>query len=289
MYHNSIRLIRNNTNLGFAEGNNLGIAAAHGEYIVVLNTDAIADCNWLKELVVQAQESSDIGMVGSKILLANSPGHIDSVGINIYPDGMSRQRGHLEHDDGQYSRVEEILLPSACAALYKKQMLDQIGYFDADFFAYCEDTDLGLRGRLAGWRAVLAPSAIVHHQYSSSAGKYSAFKAYQVERNHFWLAIKTFPLNMLIMVPYHSIIRLFSQCWDILTFSCNANPDTGIPINKIEVMKAVLKAYLAALKGIPGMLRKRNEIHSRQNIPNREFKSLLQRFDLKIMNLRLDR
>jgi len=86
-------------------------------------------------------------------------------------------------------------------------MLDEVGLFDEDFFAYCEDVDLGLRGRLAGWKAVLAPSAVVYHHYSGYAGGYSPLKAFLVERNHLWVALKNFPVRILLLVPLYALWR----------------------------------------------------------------------------------
>ena len=113
-------------------------------------------------------------------------------------------------------RYEEILFPSACAALYRREMIEQIGFFDDDFFAYCEDTDLGLRGRIAGWRAVLARDAVVYHRYSRSGGEFSPFKLYLVERNHYWVALKSFPLRMLLALPFWTFVRYLVQARMVL-------------------------------------------------------------------------
>jgi GT2 family glycosyltransferase len=287
-YQGRVHLVKNDVNEGFAQGNNRGINRARGAYIVTLNIDTIADKNWLRELLVAAENDPTVGMCGSKILLVDKPSSIDSVGVNIYPDGMSRQRGHLEPNDGRYETIEEILLPSACAALYRKVMLDEIGLFDTNFFAYCEDTDLGLRGRLAGWKAVLVPTAVVYHHYSGTAGRQSAFKAYHVERNHFWLALKNMPIGMLMMLPFFSMIRLAAQCRDMVHYKSKASPNDGAGANKIKILAAVLHAYLSMMIGIPGMLHKRFAIQSRKKISDRTFRLLFKRFGLRLRELRLD-
>ena len=126
----SVRLIENKTNLGFAAGNNQGIRMARGKYIATLNNDTEVDSEWLKNLVEVMESDNGLGMCASKIHNFDDPNVIDGVGMLIYPDGMSRARGRLEEDRGQYSKIEEILLPSACAALYRRKMLDEIGLFD---------------------------------------------------------------------------------------------------------------------------------------------------------------
>src|SRR4029077_20869911 len=121
-------------------------------------------------------------------------------------DGSSKQRGHDECPE-RYSKREDVLLPSASAALYRRAMLEEIGLFDESFFLYCEDTDLGLRARRAGWRCLYVPAAVVYHRYSHSAGRASAAKAYYVERNRLYTVIKNFPLWIWPLVPLFSAFR----------------------------------------------------------------------------------
>ena len=102
-----------------------------------------------------------------------------------------------------------MLLPSGSAALYRRAMLDEIGKFDDRFFLYCEDTDLGLRARWAAWECVYVPDAIVEHRYSHSVGRGSALKAYYVERNRLFLAVKNFPAPALFLVPVYAAARYF--------------------------------------------------------------------------------
>jgi GT2 family glycosyltransferase len=288
-YGDKIILVQNKTNLGFAGGNNCGIRLARGEFVVTINTDAYADKGWLGELISASRSDELIGMCGSKILLAEKPGLIDSMGVDIYPDGMSRQRRHLEKNlEGIFEPVEEILVPSACAALYRRKMLDEIGIFDEDFFAYCEDTDLGMRGRLAGWKAVVAPSAIVYHHYSGTAGRYSPLKARLVERNHFWVAVKIMPLSMIALVPAFTVIRLAAQCWDAITFSGKPGEKSAIKIDKIGMLWAVLVAYGTMLCGIPETVRKRKVVWMKARLSNRDVRNLFKRFRLPLAKLRLD-
>jgi len=288
LYGNGIRLVKTGENIGFAAGNNRGIAQARGEYIVTLNNDTVVERTWLEELVKPVRGDATIGMVGSKILLIEKPGLLDSVGVNIYPDGMSRQRGHLEPDDGRYSSVEEILLPSACAALYRKTMLDEIGLFDDDFFIYCEDTDLGLRGRLAGWKAVVAPGAIVRHHYSSAMGKHSARKAFLVERNHIWLALKTMPVSMIITAPFFSVLRLTIQGWNMVTFTSGKPKNKAASVDAHKILIALFSAYIMAIAGIPANLRKRTRITALKKVSNNEIRRWFRRFPLQARHLCLD-
>ena len=116
-------------------------------------------------------------------------------------DGSSKQRGH-GRPPKFFPVTEEVLFPSGSAALYRRAMLDQIGLFDESFFLYCEDTDLGLRARWAGWRCLYVPEAVVEHHYSHSAGRASPLKAYYVERNRLFVLVKNFPARMLAAAPF---------------------------------------------------------------------------------------
>lgn len=283
-YKGYIRLIRNKENLGFAEGNNKGIKLAWGQYIFILNNDTKVDRNCIERLVEVAERNSQIGMVAPKIMSLRNQKLIDSVGINIYFDGMSRGKGRMEIDKGQYSQIEEVLLPSGCAALYRKKMLDEIDLFDQDFFAYCEDTDLGLRGRLAGWKAVLVPSAVVYHYYSGTVGEYSNFKAFLVERNHFWVALKNFPLFLLFLLPFYTIWRYFFLIWGILT---QRGPGSKFQFSKLKLVSILIKAYISALKGMPQILRKRKLILKNKKLTDKEIYNLFKRYSLKISELTL--
>ena len=106
---------------------------------------------------------------------------------------------------GIFSAQEEVLLPSGSAALYRRAMLDEIGGFDEDFFLYCEDTDLGLRARWAGWKCLYVPRAVVDHHYSHSAGRASPLKAYYVERNRLFVVAKNFPAANLLAAPFVTV------------------------------------------------------------------------------------
>ena len=278
------KIVENKKNLGVAEGINRGTKLAKGEYIFTLNNDTKLDKNCLERLVEVTERDNKIGMSGSKILSLKNPRLIDSVGLNIYLDGLARGRGRKEIDKEQYNKVEEILLPSACAAMYRKRMLDEIGLFDEDFFAYCEDTDIGLRGRLAGWKAVLVPSAIVYHYYSGTIGEYSNFKAFLVERNHFWVALKNFPLALLLLLPFYTALRYFFIIYGILI---GQGAGAKFESSKLKLFFILIKAYGSTLKGIPIMLRKRKLIQRNKRLTNKEIYGLFKKYSLKISEFTL--
>ena len=188
-------------NLGFAAANNIGIRAARGDYIVTLNNDTLVDSLWLEEMITAVTES-DIGMVAPKITIWNQPDILDSTGIEIDKLGTAWNRGYGQSTENDYST--DVLGPSAAAALYRREMLNQIGLFDENFFAYYEDVDLAWRGRRAGWRCVYAPDAHVRHWHSATGEKTPRLKTYLIGRNKFWNFIKNYsrPKILLILPLY---------------------------------------------------------------------------------------
>lgn len=278
-------LIRNKTNLGFSGGNNVGIRSASGKYILLLNNDATAGPHWVEELVKIAETNPDIGMCASKIYSFDDPGILDSAGgLLIYRDGLSRGRGRLERDRGQYDRVEEVLLPSGCACLYRREMLDQVGLFDEDFFAYSDDTDLGLRGRIAGWKCVYVPTAIAYHRYSATAGRYSPLKAYLAERNRVWVVIKNFPLPVLLLSPLFTVWRLFLHVYAMMT-KRGVTGKFSEQYSPWALILVIFKAYGSAIAGIPKMWTKRRDILSNRRVPCRTISSWLKNYRITASEL----
>ncbi|MEJ2033467.1 MAG: glycosyltransferase family 2 protein [Deltaproteobacteria bacterium] len=272
-------------NKGFASGNNRGLESASGDYIVTLNNDTRAAPDWLEILVRVADAHPRAGMVGCRICSFVDPEIIDSVGMGICADGMSRGWGRNQRwPDLHLQDVEEILFPSACAALYRRAMLEEIGFFDEDFFAYAEDSDLGLRGRLAGWEAVLAVRAVVCHKYSQSSGTLSPFKVYLVERNHYWVAVKNFPLGRLLALPLFTVLRYFEQVRAVLSGG-GTGGEFRAGGSQGEVVKALLKGIVDNLGGIPRMLRKRRQLMRRRRLSWREFSALLRRYRITFKEL----
>lgn len=193
-----VRLVPLPQNVGFAGGNNRGLEGAGGEYIVTLNNDTTVEPGFLAALVDAAETDPTIGMVAAKMLNFFDVGRIDSVGVKAAENGLGYNIGVGEQDRGQYDVPTEVFGPCAGAALYRRTMLDEVGFFDPDFFAYYEDLDLAWRGRLAGWRCVTAPAAVVYHVHSATSGKMSPFTVYQVQRNKWFTLIKNWPLSVIL-------------------------------------------------------------------------------------------
>jgi GT2 family glycosyltransferase len=278
-YRDRVRLVPLEKNLGFSGGNNVGIGLARGIWVVFLNNDTQADPRWLEELHGAAGRHLDVPVLACKVLNYFRRDEIDTVGHLLYPDGISRGRGRLEKDTGQYDREEEVIFPSGCAAAWRKDLLDAIGGFDESFFAYCDDTELGLRARLYGARCLLVPTAIVYHKYSATGGTYSEFKVYHVERNRFWVLLKYFPLRWILLSPLYTIWRMIYHTTAALRGKGAAGKFTK---NKPAwvLFVTVLRAYRDALARLPSVLAERRKSRHLRILHDGQFTELLRRFRL---------
>jgi GT2 family glycosyltransferase len=255
---------------------------------VTLNNDTRAEPDCLATLVGVADAHPQTGMVGCRICSFADPDIIDSIGVGICRDGMSRGRFRNRRWSAlQMADVEEALFPSACAALYRRAMLDEIGLFDDDFFAYAEDTDLGLRGRLAGWDALIATRAVVRHKYSQSGGRFSPFKVRLVERNHYWVALKVCPVSHLVLLPFFTGMRFFEQLRQVLTGK-GAGGEFLASGSRAAIIKSVLQGVGAAMAGAPRMLGKRRQIMRMRKISMSDMALLLRRHRINFRELLAD-
>ncbi len=270
-----VQVIYNDANVGFGAAVNQGIRASAAMYVATLNDDAAPRPEWLAALVAAIEERHEIGMCASQIRLMGD-GRVDSAGMLVCGDGSSKQFGHLDVsglETGQPARRRHALLPSGCAALYKREMLDEIGLFDETFFLYCEDTDLGLRARWAAWECVYAPDAVVEHRYSYSAGRASPLKAYYVERNRLYLLAKNFPADMLWRAPFYSLARYF---WHAV-YAWRGQGTTAAyrqaGHSPAGLVVAVVRAHAALLRNIGRLRKQRQQI--RRRLTARQFRRLL--------------
>src|SRR5215472_12216698 len=245
-----LQLIRNQNNRGFCAANNQGFRASNSELVALLNNDAEAEPDWLRSLAGAFQDSREVGMAASKILVYEDPRRIDKAGHLIYPDGQNRGRGSGERDEGQYDRVEEVLWPDGCAAMYRGEMLDQIGGFDEDFFAYADDAELGLRARIAGWSCVYTPLARVRHHRGATLGLGSARRLRLIERNRILLVAKLFPWSLIWLNPVYFAMRLAAGLWAAVRNKGEVSNYPGVR-GKIAAAAAIVWGDLEALTMIP--------------------------------------
>ncbi|MFB3828702.1 MAG: glycosyltransferase family 2 protein [Bryobacteraceae bacterium] len=274
------RVIHNAENRGFCAANNQGIREARGDLIALLNNDAEAEPGWLSALARAFEGRPEVGMAASKILLYEDPRRIDKAGHLIYPDGQNRGRGTGVLDDGRFDSMEEVLWPDGCAAMYRRVMLDEIGGFDEDFFAYGDDAELGMRARIAGWKCLYAPDAVVRHHRGSTLGKHSARRLALIERNRVLLAAKLFPWRLLWRNPAYYAARIAAG---MRASRAGRGEVAGLPWLKIA--GALARGDLEALLLLPRILRKRGEVRRLARLSAAEICALIERYRAPIEEL----
>jgi GT2 family glycosyltransferase len=268
-----LRVIENPHNLGFGAAINRAAAATRSAFLATLNDDAVPHPRWLEALVAAIGQRSDAGMCASQVRFYREPA-LDSAGMLLARDGSSKQRGHKRAPQ-EFPVAEEALFPSASAALYRRAMLDEIGGFDERFFLYCEDTDLGLRARWAGWKCLYVPEAVVEHRYSHSAGHASPVKAYYVERNRLFVLAKNFPAPMLLTALFAAAARYFWHAWYLALGRGAAAQFQAEGHGGARMPWYVVRAHLALTVHAARLWRQRRQIRAHARITPAVFRHLL--------------
>jgi len=246
-------------NKGFTGGNIEGFKQSRGDFIVLLNNDAILTERWLENMWMAINSDVTIGLCSSKIIIEGT-NKIDSAG-DIFTYAFTGTKIGEYQDAELYS--ERKLVPGACAAavMYRKSMLDEIGFLDEDFFLNHEDTDLNLRAWLSGWKCLFVPEAVVYHKVSASIGNLSDVAVYYFARNNEWVWIKNTPLLLLIKYLPQRVIYEMSS----FGYFCIVK----------RKWRPFIKGKIAALLKLPLMLRKRKEIQKLIKLSNQEIQKEL--------------
>ena len=267
------RVIENSANRGFGAAVNQAFESSAAPYLATLNDDAAAHPEWLDALVNAIQKRPDAGMCASQVRLFGEH-RLDSAGMLVARDGSSKQRGHGRPPE-DFPVAEETLFPSGSAALYRRAMLEATGGLDSRFFLYCEDTDLGLRARWAGWKCLYVPEAVVEHHYSHSAGGASPLKAYYVERNRLFVLVKNFPAGMLARAPFATLARYLWHAWYLLEGRGSAARFRAEGHAGPKMIWYIVRAHLALVGHLPRLWRQRREIRRRARITPAIFRHLI--------------
>ncbi len=195
----SVKLVKFPHNTGFAPAVNAGIKAASGDYLALINNDTVVDKNWVSELAAVLDSHPEIGSVGCKMLAYDDHKLLDGVGDGYRRGGLPGRIGHREIDTGRFDTQRYILGACGGAAVYKRSMLDDIGLFDEDYFAYLEDVDIALRAQSAGYKCLYVPSAIIYHLGCGTTGSgYSPLVVKLSARNNLNTIVKNIPMPLLI-------------------------------------------------------------------------------------------
>ena len=203
------KLIENEVNEGFSIAVNQGILESSSEFVFLLNNDVEVHDKAIKNLLIAINEDESIFSAASLMLQFENRDLIDDAGDMYTITGYTRKLG-LDKDVNSYKLRHDIFSSCGGAALYKKSILDEIGYFDENFFAYMEDVDIGYRARVFGYKNVLAKDSIVYHIGSGTSGsRYNEFKIKLAARNNVFVPYKNMPLVQFIFNFIFLIIGFF--------------------------------------------------------------------------------
>ena len=192
-----VTLISNDENLGFAEGNNVGIRhamSAGADYIALLNNDTTVDPDFVRAFIDAARAMPDFDIFGPKIVFYRDPNLIWAAGsASDWRRGICIQRGYAEVDRGQYDTPTEVNALTGCAMMIHRKVFETIGLFDGRFYLYYEETDWCARAQRAGFRLLSVPATVVRPIVSATIGAASPTIVFYMVRNNLLFIAKNGP------------------------------------------------------------------------------------------------
>lgn len=272
-FEDRCRLVFNDKNMGFAAAQNQAIKLSRGEWVLTLNPDVLLTPYFIDALLEAAQVDPKVGTacgkllaMGANFVLPQEP-LVDSTGIYFTPMLRHLDRGSREVDNGHYLNHEYVFGATAAAALYRREMIDDISFdgefFDSDFFVYREDADVAWRAQLMGWRCVYTPAARGYHVRTVLPGNRRALPAainMHSVKNRFLMRIK----NMTGAVGRQNWRSIIAR--DIVVVGCCLVRE-----------QTSLRAFWYLAKNFKRILAKRREIMKRRRV-NDEYMATWFRF-----------
>lgn len=257
----SVRLIELSTNTGFTGACNVGIEAANGEIIALLNNDTEVHPHWAEAIMHAFDAHPEVGMVASKMLLFDRRDHIHTVGDGFTTDGRAYNRGVWEKDSGQYDQEAYVFGACGGSSAYRRQLLQEVGTLDNDFFFLLEDIDLAWRAQLAGWRTLYTPNAVVYHHLSATGGGVTA--SFYDGRNSLYVLVKNLPAELWRKHGWSIVKRQASLAWDALRAW------------RGKEARARLKGMAVGLWHLPRLLSKRRAVQRQRKVSIDYLESIL--------------
>jgi GT2 family glycosyltransferase len=256
-----VKLLELDRNYGFTGACNAGWQAASGEIIILLNNDTEVAPNWLAEIVSAFQRRPDVGIVASKMLLFDQRDHFHTAGDFYRLDGIPGNRGVWQQDVGQFDTEEEVFGACGGSSAYRRELLDEVGFLDDDFFFSCEDVDVSWRAHLAGWKVLYVPTAVVYHKLKATGG--SVTGSYYDGRNFLYLIWKNYPSTLL------------RRHWkEILRAQLKISRD-ALHAWRGEAARARLRGQLAGLWGIFKLWPKRRQVQALRRVSDDSLTAIL--------------
>lgn len=244
---NQIKLIENSENLGYCEGNNVGLREINGDFVVILNPDTLVESSWLSELISGYKKYGE-GLYQPKLLTIDDHKIIGSAGnmINLFGFGYSQGRG--EKDGGKFDKEKIVTYASGTCLFTSKKILEKIGLLDSFLFAYHDDLEFGWRALEFGIKSYYIPKSIVYHAESFNF-QWSALKFYYLERNRHYCILTHYSRRTFYRIFSNLVLVEFAVLYFYLSKG---------------MFKEKIKAYLNIIKN-----RKHIQKKYRENMKNR--------------------
>lgn len=204
------KVIKNSENLGFAPANNQGFKIAKGKYVLLLNNDTKVEKDFLTKLVYKMEISSQVGVLQPKILLMDNPEFLDNAGSFMTRIGFLYHWGFLQKDNKEFSKERQIFSAKGACMLIRKDVIDQLGLFDKDFFSYFEESDFCWRVWLLGYEVLFYPQARIYHKVGFTIRRLDVSKInFHYYKNRVCSLIKNLGVkNIFTVLLFHLIISL---------------------------------------------------------------------------------
>jgi GT2 family glycosyltransferase len=257
----TIQVVALDRNLGFAAGNNAGAARAAGEWIAFLNNDTVPAPDWVARLSAAAETHPAFALFTSRIVFMHDRAQIDSAGDGYFLAGGAFKHGHGAAAAG-YAASGEVFGACGGAFMIGARTFGDLGGFDESFFMVYEDVDLSYRARLQGLRVWYAADAVVAHAGSASSGVQSPLTVFHGQRNLEWTWLKNTPARLLTMTALSHVVYSVAGVLHYVRAGRGA---------------AALRGKLAALAGVPAILRARRGVQAASRVTPVEVAALMER------------
>jgi len=263
----TFKVVCNKLNLGFADGNNSAISSAKGDLILLLNNDTEAPNDYLEKFVKQFNEIPNAGTAQSKIIRMGETDKLDSCGsfwtnwTLLYHFGVGKNEKLPI-----YNNPFRVFTNKGASMLIRREIIDQIGLFDSDFWCYYEETDFCHRAWLLGYESWYCPSALVYHAVGGTSLKFdSGYIQFHNFKNKILSFFKNFEIKTLVYVAplFFTLSIIFSFIW--------------LGQGKYKNFLAVYQAIFWNIKNISNTIEKRKKIQMNRRRSDKEIFQLIKK------------
>jgi len=252
-----VKLVRSKADLGYSGGNALGVKYTYGKYIVVSNPDVVVDKDWLYELIRGARNHPEAGILAPNVLLYDKPRMVNACGVEVHFTGLVFPRFFEEPESR--CKEEYVLAPCGASFMIRRDVVEDVGFMDQDFFMDFGDIDLAMRVLLRGWKCLIVPSSKVYHKFLL---KMTPRKYFILERGRWLMSMKNFSRRtLIILLPSLALTEVLA--WGYALY-CGK-----------EYVASKIATYRWVLKNLTKTLKKRGKVQKLRKVRDKELLELM--------------